>query len=144
MNFMQVSRYPDTLQFGLLPEPEGRRASFITSAVVNLSILGLMLYVGMMAKHVIEQHKFEQTELLFPTTTPPPPKAHVPLPKLPDLPKPPEVKLAAPKINMPRPEPKPALKEIQMEAKADMPQMKAVRPAIILAPQPKAALTAAA
>ncbi len=50
----------------------------------------------------------------------------------------------APKINLPKPEIKPALKAIQMEeAKLKMPEMKA-RPSIILAPQPKAALTAAA
>ena len=141
---MQLNSYPESLQFGLLPEPEGRRASFITSAVVNMSILALMLYVGMMAKHVIEQHKFEQTELIFPSTPPPPPKFHTPLPKLQDLPKPPEIKLAEPKINMPRPEPKPALKPIEMEAKVTVPEMKSVRPAIVLAPQPKAALAAAA
>jgi len=38
-------------------------------------------------------------------------------PKLPDPPKPPEVKLDAPKIELPKPEPKPDLKPIQMEAK---------------------------
>ncbi len=141
---MQVNRHPQTLQFGLLPEPEGRRASFITSAFINMSILAVMLYVGMMAKHVIEQHKFEQTDLIFPTTPPPPPKVHTPLPKIKDLPKPPEVKLAAPKINVPRPEPKPALRDIQMEAKLEAPVIKEARPAVILAPQPKAALTAAA
>ncbi|HWA93600.1 MAG TPA: TonB family protein [Terracidiphilus sp.] len=141
---MQVNRHPQSLQFGLLPEPEGRRASFITSAFINMSILAVMLYIGMMAKHVIEQHKFEQTELIFPTTPPPQPKVHTPLPKLKDLPKPPEVKLEQPKINVPRPEPKPALKEIQMEAKMETPVMKESRPSVIMAPQPKAALTAAA
>jgi TonB family protein len=109
-------------------------------------ILGAVLYVGMMAKHVIEQHHFEQTELIFPTTPPPPPKVKLtPPPKLPDLPKPKlEVKLEAPKINLPKIDPKPALKPIEMEAKLNAPQLKAVKPAIILAPQPKAALTAAA
>ena len=48
-----------------------------------------------------------------------------------------------PKINMPKIEPKPALKPIEMETKLNTPQMKAAKPAIILAPQPKAALTAA-
>ena len=66
-------------------------------------ILAVALYVGMMAKHVIEQHHFEQTELIFPTTPPPQPKVKVPPPpKLPTPPKPAEVKLAAPKINMPK------------------------------------------
>jgi TonB family protein len=52
------------------------------------------------------------------------------------------VQLDAPKINMPRPEPKPDLKPIQMEAKVNLPVVKA-SPAVVLAPQPKAALAAA-
>ncbi len=143
---MPVNYYPGRTSFGLLPEPEGRSASFITSTVINLSILAVALYVGMMAKHVIEQHQFEQTELIFPTTPPPAqPKVKVPPPpKMPPPPKPAEVKLQAPKINLPKPELKPALKPIQMEAKLTVPTVKAAKPAIILAPQPKAALTAAA
>jgi TonB family protein len=143
---MPTNQYAGQYNFGLLPEPEGRRGSFITAAAINLMILGAVLYVGMMAKHVIEQHHFEQTELIFPTTPPPPPKVKLtPPPKLPDLPKPKlEVKLEAPKINLPKIDPKPALKPIEMEAKLNAPQLKAVKPAIILAPQPKAALTAAA
>ncbi len=142
---MPANYYPGRATFGLLPEPEGRSASFITSIVINLMILAVALYVGMMAKHVIEQHHFEQTELIFPTTPPPQPKVKVPPPpKLPPPPKPQQVKLEAPKINLPKPEPKPALKPIQMEAKLTVPVVKAAKPAIILAPQPKAALTAAA
>jgi TonB family protein len=67
---------------------------------------------------------------------PPPPKV--------EIPKPPQVKLDAPKINMPKVEPKPDLKPLQMEAKVALPVVKMAKPAIILAPQPKAALTAAA
>ena len=143
---MPVNYYPERTSFGLLPEPEGRSTSFITSTLVNLLILGIALYVGMIAKQVVQQHKYEQTELIFPTTPPPQPKVKVriPPPKPIDLPKPAEVKLEAPKINMPKPEPKPALKPIEMEAKLTAPAMKAAKPAIILAPQPKAALTAAA
>jgi len=142
---MQMSGYPVRASFGLLPEPEGRSAPFITSATVNVIILSLAIYIGMTAKHVIQQHKFEQTELIFPTTPPPQPKIKTPPPpKLPDLPKPKlEMKLEQPKINMPKPEIKPALKPIEMEAKLNTPQIKAARPSIILAPQPKAALTAA-
>ena len=142
---MQMSGYPDRMTFGLLPEPEGRSTPFLTSATVNLIILGLALYVGMTAKHVIQEHKFEQTELIFPTTPPPQPKFKTPPPpKLPDLPKPKlEMQLDQPKIRMPKIEPKPALKPLEMEAKLNTPQMKAAKPAIILAPQPKAALTAA-
>jgi len=57
-------------------------------------------------------------------------------------PPPPQVKFEAPKIVIPRPEPKPE-KPIQMEAKMIAPVLKAARPSIILSPQPKAALTAA-
>ncbi|HTM16077.1 MAG TPA: TonB family protein [Terracidiphilus sp.] len=140
-----MSGYPGRTSFGLLPEPEGRSASFFTSATVNVIILGLMIWVGMTAKHVIQQRHFEQTELIFPTTPPPQPKFKTPPPpKLPDLPKPKlEVQMEQPKINMPKPEPKPALKPLEMEAKLNTPQIKAAKPAIILAPQPKAALTAA-
>src|ERR1700733_9148619 len=83
---MPTNQYPAQISFGLLPEPEGRRASFITATVINMMILAAVLYIGMMAKHVIEQHHFEQTELIFPTTPPPPPKVKLkPPPKLPDL-----------------------------------------------------------
>ena len=50
----------------------------------------------------------------------------------------------APKIRMPKPEPKPDLKPIQMEAKLAMPVIKEAKPAVILSPQPKSALAAAA
>lgn len=142
---MQMSGYPVRASFGLLPEPEGRSAPFITSATVNVVILSMVIYVGMTAKHVLQEHKFEQTELVFPTTPPPPPKIKTPPPpKLPDLPKPKlQVQLDQPKIKMPKIEPKPALKPVEMEAKLNTPQIKAPRPSIILAPQPKAALTAA-
>src|SRR5215831_18789034 len=141
---MQMSGYPGQTRFGLLPEPEGRSAPFITSATINTILLGLAIYVGMTAKHAIQEHKFEQTELIFPTTPPPHPKFKTPPPpKLPDLPKPKlEMQMEQPKINMPKIE-KPALKPLEMEAKLNAPQMKAAKPAIILAPQPKAALTAA-
>jgi TonB family protein len=50
--------------------------------------------------------------------------------------------MEAPKIEMPKPKPEP--KPIVMEAKVALPEVKAPpKPAIILAPQPKAALTAA-
>jgi TonB family protein len=142
---MQMSGYPGRTSFGLLPEPEGRSAPFVTSATVNVIILGLMIYIGMTAKHVLQEHRFEQTELVFPTTPPPQPKFKTPPPpKLPDLPKPKlEMQLDQPKIRMPKPEPKPALKPLEMESKLNTPQVRAPKPSIILAPQPKAALTAA-
>lgn len=141
---MPASQYPIRANFGLLPEPERSPGSFLTSAVINLSILAAILYVGMTAKRVIEEHKFEQTELIFPTTPPPPMNLKLPPPPKIEPPKPQEVKLEAPKINLPKPEPKPDVKPIQMEAKVNLPVVKAAKPSIILAPQPKAALTAAA
>jgi len=142
---MQMSGYPVSTSFGLLPEPEGRSASFISSATVNFIIFGLMIYIGMTAKHVIQQHRFEQTELIFPTTPPPPPKFKTPPPpKLPEPLRPKlEMQMEQPKINMPKIEPKPALKPLEIESKLNTPQIKAPKPSIILAPQPKAALTAA-
>jgi len=141
---MEMNRYPGTISFGLLPEPEGRTASFVTSTTVNLIILGLIIYIGITARRVIQQHKFEQTALIFPTTPPPEVKVKTPPPpKLPPPPRPAEVKLEAPKINMPKIEPKPVEKPIEMEAKLNTPQMKQAKPAIVLAPQPKPALTAA-
>jgi len=142
---MQMSGYPGRTSFGLLPEPEGRSASFVTSATVNAIIVALMIWVGMTAKHVMQQRHFEQTELIFPTTPPPQPKFKTPPPpKLPDLPKPKlELQMQQPKINMPKVEPRPALKPLEMESKLNAPEIKAAKPAIVLAPQPKAALTAA-
>jgi TonB family protein len=142
---MQMSGYPGRTTFGLLPEPEGRSAPFLTSVTVNVIILGLVIYIGMTAKRVLQEHKFEQTELIFPTTPPPQPKFKTPPPpKLPPPPKPKlELQLEQPKINMPKIEPKPALKPLEMETKLNTPVIKAAKPSIILAPQPKAALTAA-
>jgi TonB family protein len=143
---MSAARYPIRANFGLLPEPERSPASFVTSAIVNLTILAIILYVGMTAKRAIEQHQFEQTELIFPTTPPPPVKVKItPPPKIqPPPPKPDLMKLEAPKIALPKPEPKPENKPLVMETKMALPQMKPAKPAIVLAPQPKAALTAAA
>ena len=110
--------------------------------MINGTILALLLYIGATAKHVIEEHKYEMTTLIVPNT-PPPPKPKLPEPpkvKLPEPPKPVEVKMEAPKINVPKPEPKTELKPIQMEAKVALPEMKAAKPAVVMAPQPKAAL----
>jgi len=74
---MPMNPYADRMTFGLLPEPERRAGSFITAGIVNLTILAVVLYVGLMAKHALQTHRFEQTELIFPTTPPPPPKIKV-------------------------------------------------------------------
>src|SRR6476659_5599827 len=88
-----INRTPALAHFGLLPEPEKSPASFITSGLINLIALTLVIYIGMTAKHVIQQHRYEQTELIFPTTPPPPP-VKMKLPPPPKVePKLPEVKL---------------------------------------------------
>jgi len=142
---MPVNYTPGRTNFGLLPEPEGRAASFITSSAVNATILAVVLIVGVSARHALVAHKYEMTELIVPNT-PPPEKVKLPEPpkiKPPEAPKMPEVKLEEPKIVMPRQEPKPDLKPIQMEAKVTLPVVKEAKQNVILAPQPKAALTAA-
>jgi TonB family protein len=138
-----IDRIPVHARFGLLPEPEKSPASFVTSGMINLIVLALVIYIGMTAKHAVQQHRYEQTQLIFPTTPPPEPiKMKMPPPPKVE-PKVPEVKLEPPKINMPKIE-KPDLKPVQMEAKQVLPTVKAAKPSVILAPQPKAALTAAA
>jgi TonB family protein len=102
------------------------------------------LIVGMTTKRAIEEHKYEQMVLIIPSTPPPPAKVKVLPPlKLPEPQRPLEAKLEQPRIRVPKPEPKPDLKPIQMEAKVRVPVMREAKPAVILAPQPKAALTAA-
>ena len=139
---MPANPPPIRANFGLLPEAKRSPASFVTSAVINTLVLALAIYVGMTAKKVIETHKFEQTELIFPVEPPPPPKIRITPPKLPPPPKPPEVaKLEPPKINMPKPVPQP---EVKMHLEEKKPEIKAAKPQIVLAPQPKAALAKAA
>ncbi len=141
-----INRPPVHASLGLLPEPEKNPASIITSAVINLTILGLVLYIGMTARHVIQAHRYEHTELIFPTTPPPPPpmKMKMPAPPKVEMPKLPEVKLDAPKITMPKIEKPVEPKQIKMEAKVALPEIKAAKPQVIEAPQPKAALAQAA
>jgi TonB family protein len=141
---MNYAYTPGRSNFGPLPEPERSPASFLTSMIVNGLIVLIAIYLGSQVKKLVA-HKYEETVLIIPATPPPPPK--VKLPQLPKVtpPQPPklEVKLEQPKITMPKPEPKPEPKPIQMEAKLNMPVIKAAKPAVVLAPQPKAALTAA-
>ena len=135
---------PGRTNFGLLPEPERSPASFFTSLVINGLIVLIAIYLGSQVKTLVE-HKYEETVLIVPTTPPPPPKIKLPEPPKIQPPEPPkiEVKMEQPKIVMPKPEPKPEPKPIQMEAKVNMPVIKAAKPAVVLAPQPKAAMAAA-
>jgi TonB family protein len=135
---------PGRTNFGLLPEPERSPASFFTSLVINGLIVLIAIYLGSQVKKLVE-HKYEETILIVPTTPPPQVKVKIPEPPKIKIPEPPkiEVKLEQPKIDMPKPLPKPEPKPIQMEAKLNMPVIKAAKPAVVLAPQPKAAMTAA-
>jgi len=139
---MPVKPSPVRMTIGLLPESEGKSGSFVTSVVINGLILLLLFFIGANAKRVIDEHKYEQTLLVMPPEEPPaPPKVRMPPPP-PVKETPPLPEVNAPRINVPKPEPKPE-KPIQMEAKLIAPAIKAAKPSIILAPQPKAALTAA-
>jgi TonB family protein len=114
---------------------------------INGLMLSLFLYLGATARKTISQHRHEETLLILPTNPPPPPPPKAKIPPPPPIKDPPkllEVKFEAPKIKMPKPEPKPELKPIQMEAKLAMPVIKEAKPAVILSPQPKSALAAAA
>jgi TonB family protein len=136
---------PGRTNFGLLPEPERSPASFFTSLAINGLIVLVAIYLGTQVKKLVE-HKYEETTLIIPTTPPPPPvKIKLPDPPKITPPEPPklEVKMDTPKITMPKIEPKPEPKPIQMEAKVDMQVIKQAKPSIVLAPQPKAAMTAA-
>lgn len=139
---MSVEYTPGRTNFGLLPQPERGAAPLIASATINSGILILALIVGMTAKHVLAVHHYEMTELIVPTTPPPQPKIKVtPPPQLTPPPQPPKLQMEAPKIEIPKPKPEP--KPIQMEAKIAIPVIRPAKPAITLAPQPKAALTSA-
>jgi TonB family protein len=141
---MAVKVYPKAT-FGLLPEPERSTGSFVTSIVINGLILILVLYAGATAKKTLEEHRYQETLLILPMKQPPPPpKVKMPPPpKVEERVEVPEVQFAAPKIRAPKPEPKPDLKPIVAEVKLPTPVIKA-KPAVILAPQPKSALAAAA
>jgi TonB family protein len=141
---MNCAYTPGRSNFGLLPEPERSPASFFTSIVVNGLIALIAIYLGSQVKTIVA-HRYEETVLIIPRTPPPPPKVKLPEPPKIAPPQPPriEVKLEQPKIVMPKVEPKPEPKPIQMEAKVAMPVIKAAKPSVVLAPQPKAAMTAA-
>jgi TonB family protein len=85
---------------------------------------------------------------MFPTTPPPPIKVKIKIPPAPKVPEPPKVQLAKlepPKIKMPKLEVKPETKPLPMIKEAiALPKVAAAKPSIVLAPQPKAALVAAA
>jgi TonB family protein len=125
---MSDSYSPGRTNFGSLPEPEGRAASFLTSSIVNLALFGIVLYVSATASQVIQRHN-EMTVLIAPIT-PPPVQKYKPPP-------PPKIKPEPRQIEMPKPKP------IQMEAKLAAPKIQQPKPEFKLALQPKPALPAA-
>jgi TonB family protein len=145
---MPSTPYAGRTRFGLLPEPESNPASFVTSCILNGAILTGLIIFGTVAHHELTVKKMESTELVFPTTPPPPEiKVKVKMPPPPKIPPPPEpkvVKLEAPKINLPKVEPKPEVKLPTIKETAALPNIPAAKPAVVLAPQPKAAMAAAA
>jgi TonB family protein len=145
---MPTTPYAGRAQFGLLPEPERNPASLLTSFVINGAILTLLIVFGTVAHHELQLRKLESTEIVFPTTPPPEIKVKVKLPPPPKVEPTPEMpklaKLDVPKINLPKVEPKPELKPLVMKEQMALPQVTAAKPQIVLAPQPKAAMAAAA
>ncbi|WP_263359384.1 energy transducer TonB [Acidicapsa ligni] len=142
---MQTNSYAGRARFGLLPEPERNPASIVTSFIINGAILILLLVFGTVAHHELEARKLEKTEIVFPTTPPPEIKVKIPPPpKMPAPPKPQIVKLEPPKIIMPKLEAKPDVKLPMVKEAVNLPKVAAAKPAVVLAPQPKAALSAAA
>jgi TonB family protein len=139
---MPTSYTPGQSTFGLLPEPEARPLAFVMAGGINVLIAVTAIMIGMTAKHVLEQH-YEMTELVVPST-PPPPAIKVrqpPPPVVPPPPEPPKIVLQPRQIEMPKPLPAP--KPVQMEARINLPAVQPKPQIVTLAPQPKAALTAA-
>ena len=99
---MAMKANSEQATFGLLPEPERSPGSFITSIVINGLALLLLFLLGATAKKEMDRHRYEETLLMLPTK-PPPPEQKVKLPPPPkvDLPRPPDLMLEAPKIDLP-------------------------------------------
>jgi TonB family protein len=132
-----------------LPEPESNPGSFLTAFIVNGAIVTALIIFGTVAHHEIEMRKMESTEIVFPTTPPPEIKVKVKMPPPPKIeiktpPRPVLVKLEPQKIVMPKLENKPEVKLPVVQEKMALPTVAAAKPAVVLAPQPKAALAAAA
>jgi TonB family protein len=125
--------------FGLLPSGERNRGAVAFAAIINVTVAILLVLLGLTAKTVLVQHKYEVTELTVPTT-PPPVKIKIPPPPKIQPPKIEEVKVEPPKINLPRPVPIPEPKPIQMDVPKPQVQIAQTKQNVVLAPQPKAAM----
>ncbi len=147
-----MSSSPNTgrARFGLLPEPERNPASILTSAIINCGLIALFIFLGTLAHHELEVKKMESMDIVFPVSEPPEIKVKVKIPPAPkvDIPQPPKpevLKVNLPKIVVQKQEVKPEIKEIPQIKVQDNPlKLAAKAPVVTLAPQPKAALAAAA
>ena len=151
--YLEMETVPSALvpvpnRISVLPQAESNPVTFVAATGIELLLLLLVIVIGATVKHAVTPRTIEQTMLILPQKAPKPTKAKLPKPPKVEPPKPEEikplnVKLEAPRIHLPKPEPKPDLKPIQIEAKLNTPMLKAAKPNIIEAPQPKAALQAA-
>lgn len=129
--------------FGMLPTSERNRASFAVAAAINVTIALLLIVIGLTAKTVLVQHKYDVTKLTIPNV-PPPLKIKIPpAPKI-QPPKIEEVKVESPMINLPKPVPVPEPKPILMDVPKPQVQIIQTKQTVVLAPQPKAAMAFAA
>ena len=139
---------PDSLppRFGLLPEPERSPASILVSAILNVSLLALLLLLGTFAHHAIVQRHMESLTLELPVSKPPEIKVKTPPPpKIPPPPMPETVHITPPHLTIARTEPKPQMQPIPVMKEAlQVPVAHEAKPQVVLAPQPKAALAFAA
>jgi TonB family protein len=120
------------MNFGLLPEAEGRGKSFMTSMVTNVVVFGILLLLTMAALKHKQIEEFVATPLILPEEkTPPPPKPKPPVIKVVVPPEPP--KLAPPKIKPMIEPPKPVVAKMEQPK---MPNIPAAPPKAIPPPPP--------
>jgi TonB family protein len=120
------------MNFGLLPEAEGRSKAFLTSALSNVAIFGIILLLTIAAlKHKQIENLVTTPLVLPPEKAPPPPKPKPPPP--PKMPPTPVVeKPLPPKIEKIEP-PKPVIAEMP---KPVMPSIPSAPPKAVPPPPP--------
>jgi TonB family protein len=119
------------LNFGLLPEPEGRNKAFLTSALSNVVIFAILLLLTVAALKRKDIQDYVTTPLVLPDNTPPPPKPKPPVVKV-KVP-PPVEKPIPPKIERPVEPPKPVMAKMEQPK---MPNIPAAPPKAIPPPPP--------
>jgi TonB family protein len=126
---------PDSL--GLLPEPDGRLRSFVSSLVLNVSIGALLFWFAVTQLHKAPvPPRYITTDLIFPSKLPSPHKRPLPPHPVAVLPR---------KIQTKLPKPEPAKPEVVRLQTSAMPTMPSVPAAIVATPaQPRVGLFASA